>query len=41
MLSGIGPNDVLQPLNIPSKVDLPVGYNFHDHLSIGMYFDTV
>ncbi|XP_023210655.1 uncharacterized protein LOC111613537 [Centruroides sculpturatus] len=33
MLSGIGPKEVLNKLNIPAKVDLPVGHNLHDHPS--------
>lgn len=34
--SGIGPTDVLEPLGISVKVDLPVGKNFLDHPSVSI-----
>lgn len=34
MLSGIGPRGQLQKLGIPTKVNLPVGQNFMDHMVI-------
>ncbi|XP_014368558.2 glucose dehydrogenase [FAD, quinone] [Papilio machaon] len=34
MQSGIGPKDYLEYLNIKVYNDLPVGGNFHDHLSV-------
>ncbi len=34
MLSGIGPADHLESFGIPVVVDLPVGYNFHDHVTV-------
>ncbi|CAH2234674.1 jg6146 [Pararge aegeria aegeria] len=34
MLSGIGPREVLSPLNIDTITDLPVGKNLQDHLLI-------
>ncbi|GLV38211.1 uncharacterized protein CBL_12857 [Carabus blaptoides fortunei] len=35
MLSGIGPRQDLERLKIPVQVDLPVGYNLMDHISMG------
>jgi choline dehydrogenase-like flavoprotein len=34
LLSGIGPRDELEKQGIPVVTDLPVGYNFHDHLAV-------
>lgn len=34
MQSGIGPKDYLEYLDIQTYYDLPVGGNFHDHLSV-------
>ncbi|XP_023948971.2 ecdysone oxidase-like [Bicyclus anynana] len=34
MLSGIGPREVLEPLNINTMADLPVGKNLQDHLMV-------
>lgn len=39
-LSGIGPSDVLTPLGIAVRKDLPVGHNLQDHASSTMYFST-
>ncbi|WVR08765.1 hypothetical protein IAU60_005823 [Kwoniella sp. DSM 27419] len=39
-LSGIGPKDTLQALNINSRLDLPVGHNLQDHVSYSMYWST-
>lgn len=35
MLSGVGPADHLQKMNIQPLVDLPVGYNLMDHTAAG------
>lgn len=40
-LSGIGPKNVLEPLGIPTKVDLPVGYNFQDHVMVLVEYGAV
>ncbi|RSH82431.1 uncharacterized protein EHS24_007400 [Apiotrichum porosum] len=40
-LSGIGPTSVLTGVGIDTVLDLPVGYNYQDHVSYTMYFDTV
>ncbi|CAG4992282.1 unnamed protein product [Colias eurytheme] len=32
MLSGVGPRDQLEPLGIPIKSELPVGYHLQDHV---------
>ncbi|XP_075157194.1 glucose dehydrogenase [FAD, quinone]-like [Haematobia irritans] len=37
MLSGIGPKEVLKPLNIPIIHDLPIGKNLQDHLMLPIY----
>ena len=37
MLSGIGPKDNLERLDIPVKADLPVGQNLQDHLMVLMF----
>ncbi|XP_054169354.1 L-sorbose 1-dehydrogenase-like [Oppia nitens] len=41
MLSGIGPQDHLNSLNIPVLSNLPVGNNFHDHTSVVLYYDVL
>lgn len=39
MLSGVGPREHLEDMNIPTVVDLPVGKLLHDHLFfVGMQF---
>ncbi|KAJ8727847.1 hypothetical protein PYW08_016232 [Mythimna loreyi] len=38
MLSGIGPKKHLKSLGIQVKVDLPVGKNYHDHVSVGIIY---
>ncbi|XP_061391345.1 glucose dehydrogenase [FAD, quinone]-like [Musca vetustissima] len=38
MLSGIGPSEVLRPLNIPLLHDLPVGKNLQDHVIAIIFF---
>ena len=42
LLSGIGPQDDLRPLGIPTLLELPgVGQNMQDHILLtGMYFET-
>ncbi|KKW69365.1 glucose-methanol-choline oxidoreductase [Lampropedia cohaerens] len=35
-LSGIGPGAHLQDIGLETKVDLPVGLNFHDHLHMSL-----
>lgn len=40
-LSGIGPKSVLEPLGITTKVDLPVGYNFQDHVMVLVEYNAV
>ncbi|XP_075155817.1 glucose dehydrogenase [FAD, quinone]-like [Haematobia irritans] len=37
MLSGVGPQEVLKPLNIPIIHDLPVGENLQDHIVAIVY----
>ncbi|WWC92503.1 uncharacterized protein L201_007462 [Kwoniella dendrophila CBS 6074] len=39
-LSGIGPKETLEGLNIDTKLDLPVGFNLQDHVSYSMYWST-
>lgn len=38
MLSGIGPKKHLTELGISVRSDLPVGYNFHDHVCVYLSF---
>jgi hypothetical protein len=39
-VSGIGPADVLNELNVSVKVDLPgVGQNFQDHPMVGVFYN--
>ncbi|KAK3294061.1 GMC oxidoreductase-domain-containing protein [Chaetomium fimeti] len=39
-VSGIGPADPLNELNVPVKVDLPgVGQNFQDHPMVGVFYN--
>ncbi|XP_023243341.1 glucose dehydrogenase [FAD, quinone]-like [Centruroides sculpturatus] len=38
MLSGIGPRQHLHELGIPVVADLPVGKNFHDHVTTSVIF---
>lgn len=38
MLSGIGPREHLESLGITTIVDLPVGQNFHDHVSGSIFW---
>lgn len=38
MLSGVGPEQKLQHLNIPVKHNLPIGENLQDHVIIQLYF---
>lgn len=40
-LSGIGPKSVLEPLGITTKLDLPVGYNFQDHVMVLVEYNAV
>lgn len=40
MRSGIGPKEVLTPLNIPVKADLAVGENLRDHVSTLIVFKS-
>lgn len=38
MLSGIGPADHLREIGIAPRVDLPVGRNLQDHLSVALFW---
>ncbi|XP_005175402.3 glucose dehydrogenase [FAD, quinone] [Musca domestica] len=38
MLSGVGPKDVLKPLNIPVRHNLPIGENLQDHVAVPIFF---
>jgi choline dehydrogenase-like flavoprotein len=38
MLSGVGPKEHLESFKIPTIVDLPVGENFHDHISGSLFW---
>ncbi|XP_058447540.1 glucose dehydrogenase [FAD, quinone]-like isoform X4 [Malaya genurostris] len=38
MLSGIGPREVLEPLNIPLRAELNVGGNLQDHVAVPIFF---
>ncbi|XP_013169000.1 PREDICTED: glucose dehydrogenase [FAD, quinone]-like [Papilio xuthus] len=38
MLSGVGPKKHLHEMRIPVRVDLPVGYNYHDHVQASLLF---
>ncbi|XP_073831459.1 glucose dehydrogenase [FAD, quinone]-like [Musca autumnalis] len=38
MLSGVGPADVLKPLNITVNQNLPIGENLQDHVAIPIFF---
>ena len=40
LLSGVGPRDHLQSLEIPVVTDLPVGNNFQDHVFIHHYYEV-
>ncbi|XP_037814902.1 glucose dehydrogenase [FAD, quinone]-like [Lucilia sericata] len=42
MLSGVGPSEVLKPLNIPVIRHLPIGQNLQDHVMAGFFvaFDS-
>ncbi|KNC26961.1 Glucose dehydrogenase [FAD, quinone] [Lucilia cuprina] len=37
MLSGLGPSEVLEPLNIPVIRNLPIGQNLQDHVMAGFF----
>lgn len=39
-LSGIGPSSLLNQFGIKQNLDLPVGYNLQDHLTVSVYWNS-
>lgn len=39
-LSGVGPSDLLTGMGIKQNLNLPVGHNLQDHVSVAMYWST-